>query len=706
MKKVKSLSVLLIVIVLCFSFLSSFSVSAQSYTRVDIPGATTEVRLARESYSAQKTISAETLGLSEKLNVISDICTTSDGKILVVTEKDSRVVRINPDYTLDKEIFVTDEEGNTVKFDGAKGIYGDDEGNIYISDTLNARVLITDADGKIQKILTLPDEKFIPDDFIFQPTTIKKDSQGYMYIGSIGCYYGVLMYAPTGECLGFYGANTVAATALDTLGSLWEKLTSNDTKKSRSAKKLPYSFSDFDFNREDYMVTSTGRTSKLVSTGTGQIKMITHNGSNILYKRQLNGEFASSTTVNFLETIRGSYREAQNLISIAVDNDDYIYALDAINGTVYKYDSECNLMTVFGGGIKVGNQVGIFKNPVAIDLAGEDVLVADAELASITVFQPTEYGRLLVKAQSLYLIGDYEVAADAWQEVLEMDKNCQLAYRGIAMAEYSRGNYDEAIEAAKIASDSSIYDLAYQKKVSIFVNKNFVWITLILVLVIALVVYGIIKLKKNKRELITNKKVKLLLQFPFHPYATFEEIKYKKLGSVKIAIVITALFYVSSVLNVTSVGFLYSTTLLKNYNALFTLAASIGIILLWSVCNWLVCSIFSGKGTFSEVYVATTYSLVPMVIFNFVKVILTHFVPLSAAGIIAGLGTAIVIFTFFLLSISMIITHEYDFFKFLLTGIVAIFFMILIVFVIFMIAILATQFVSFIDSIFTEIAYR
>ena len=154
MKKVKSLSVLLIVIVLCFSFLSSFSVSAQSYTRVDIPGATTEVRLARESYSAQKTISAETLGLSEKLNVISDICTTSDGKILVVTEKDSRVVRINPDYTLDKEIFVTDEEGNTVKFDGAKGIYGDDEGNIYISDTLNARVLITDADGKIQKIFS------------------------------------------------------------------------------------------------------------------------------------------------------------------------------------------------------------------------------------------------------------------------------------------------------------------------------------------------------------------------------------------------------------------------------------------------------------------------------------------------------------------------------------------------------------------------
>lgn len=706
MKKIKSLLALLIVIVLCFSFLSSFSVSAQSYTRVDVPGATTEVRLARESYSVHKTISAETLGLSEKLNEISDICTTNDGKTLIITEKGSRVVRINPDYTLDKEIIVTDEEGNPIKFEGAKGIYGDKDGNIYISDTSHARVLITDPDGKLQRILGLPDSKFIPNDFVYQPTTIKKDSQGYMYIASLGCYYGVLMFSPTEEYLGFYGSNTVPASALDTLSSLWEKLTSNDTKKSRSAKKLPFSFSDIDFNNEDYMVTSTGRTAKLNSNSAGQIKMITHNGSNILYKRQLNGEFSSSTEVNFLETSRGSYREAQNLISVAVDDDDYIYGLDSTNCTIYKYDSECNLITAFGGGIRVGEQLGAFRTPVAIDLAGEDVLVADAELASVTVFKPTEYGKLLVKAQSLYLTGDYEVSAEVWQQVLDMDKNCQLAYRGIAMAQYSRGEYDAAIESAKIANDNSIYDLAYQKKLSIFVNENFVWIVAILVVVIGLIVFGIVKLKKKNLQLINNKKVKLLFQFPFHPFATFEEIKYKKLGSVKIAMVITALYYVSSVLNVTSVGFLYTNTLLKNYNALFTLAASIGVILLWSVCNWLVCSIFSGKGTFSEVYVATTYSLLPMIVFNFIKVILTHFVPLSAAGIIAGLGTVVLIFTFFLLSISMIITHEFDFFKFLLTGLVTIFFMILVVFVIFMIAILATQFISFVESIYTEIAYR
>lgn len=705
MKKIKSLLALLIVIVLCFSFLSSFSVSAQSYTRVDVPGSTTELRVARECYSAELNISANTLGLSEKLEEISDICTLHNGKTLIITSKGSRLIRINADYTLDKEIFVTDKEGNPVYFEGAKSVYGDKKGKIYISDTLNAQILVTDSEGVLQKTLKVPDSELIPKDFVYQPTTVKKDSQGYMYVASIGCYYGVLMYAPTGEFLGFYASNTVKANALDTLASLWDKLTSNDVKKSQSTKKLPYSFSDFDFNKEDYMVTSTGRTSSAY-VESGQIKVITHNGANILYKRELNGEFSSSSSFNFLEKTRAANLVSQDIVSIAMSEDDYIFALDNVSGTIYKYDSECNIISAFGGGIGIGDQLGIFENPVAIDLAGDNVLVADSKLGSVTVFKPTEYGKLIAKAQTLYLTGDYEVSSKAWKEVLKLDRNCQLAYRGIAMAEYSQGDYDAAIEAAKIANDNSIYDMAYQKKLSIFINDNFLWITLIFVVVVGAIVFVVIKLKKKNVQLIKNRKVKLLFEAPFHPFATFEEIKHKKQGSVKIAMVITALFYVASVLNVTSVGFLYTSTLLKNYNALFTLAGSVGLILLWSICNWLVCSIFEGKGNFSEVYVATTYSMLPLIIFNFIKVILTHFVPLSTAGLIGGLGTVMLIFTFFLLSISMVIMHEFDFFKFLLTGLVTIFFMILVVFVIFMIAILASQFLSFISTVYTEIAYR
>lgn len=90
----------------------------------------------------------------------------------------------------------------------------------------------------------------------------------------------------------------------------------------------------------------------------------------------------------------------------------------------------------------------------------------------------------------------------------------------------------------------------------------------------------------------------------------------------------------------------------------------------------------------------------------FIRVVLTNFIPLSGAGVITGIETILLIYTFFLLSVAMIKVHEYDFFKFLLTGIVTLFFMILIVFIIFMCAILLMQFGSFIVSIYEEVVYR
>ena len=113
-----------------------------------------------------------------------------------------------------------------------------------------------------------------------------------------------------------------------------------------------------------------------------------------------------------------------------------------------------------------------------------------------------------------------------------------------------------------------------------------------------------------------------------------------------------------------------------------------------------------GIGRFKEIYVATSYALVPMIVYSFVEVLLSNFLPLSMSGILSGLGTAILLYTFFLLSVAMIIVHEYDFFKFLWTGIVTIAMMVLVVFVLFMCAIMLKQCGSFFYSVYEEILYR
>lgn len=699
------ISTLLIVVLIIGTSLTA-SAASDSYSRVDVPGSETELRLSREMYSATNYITATSLGVSEKLDGITDIFSDKSGNILLLCGDKSRIVSINRDYTLDKEIVVTDESGEVVNYKGAMGIYKDDKGDIYISDTQNSRIIVTDSNGKVKNILATPESSLIPDDFLYQPVNVIKDKKGYTYILSLGCYYGALLYSPEDEFLGFYGASTVEANALDTLAYFWDKLTSNDVKKSNSTKKLPYSFADFCFDSEGYMITCTGSTSKN-NYGTGQIRKISHNGSEIMYKRTLTGTSVDASTVNFLENERDDdYYAAQDLVAVATSEDDYIYALDRTNGIVYIFDYECNLLSAFGGGYGSGTQIGTFVTPVSLSISRDDVLVADAGNGSITVFKATEYGKLLRNAQTLYLNDDYDKAAEVWEKVLDLNRNCQLAYRGLAMVYYNQGDYKAALDAAKIAVDYSVYDMAWKQIVSQFLTDNFVWISVLFLIVVATVIYLIVYFKKKNKHLITNQKLLLMMKTPFHPFETFDDLKYKKLGSMKIAIIITVLFYVSSVLNVISAGFLYQNTLLRNYNALFTLASTAGLVVLWSVCNWLVCSMFDGKGYFSEVFISTTYTLVPLTLFYFLKAVLSNFLPLSTTGLISGIETAIVIYTLFMLCIAMLKVHEYDFFKFLLTTIVVIFFMILVVFIILMGAILVKQLWTFLVSVYEEVVYR
>lgn len=682
-----------------------------AYTRVDLYDGTNALHLSREMYHAIKYIDANSLGLDESLEGISDIFCPGDGKTYVISEVYPKIIVLDADYKLLKQITVRDTDGSEISIEGAKGVFCDKDGTLYIADTKNFRVIVTDNNGNVIKMMNKPESELIPEDFLYQPTKLAKDSNDYLYILSLGSYYGALMYNPKGEFVGFYGSNTVEANALDTLQYLWEKLTSNETKKRASVKTLPYSFVDFDFDFEDYLVTCTGQTDTK-KNGQGQIRKISYNGTNILFKRTVYGDYASSQDVNYLEDKlllkeeRTGNSVSQNMVSIAVDDDNFIYALDQVNGYIYVYDNESNLLNAFGGGYKQGTQLGTFSNPSVIELNGDNILVADTVNNSITIFSVTEYGKLLKMAQTQYLRGNYDDAEPLWNQVLTYDADNQLAYRGLAMVYYNKGEYKKAMEFAKNAADYSVYDLAHQEVFKKNLADNFVWILLMLFIVIGLIAFAVFKIKKNNIVLLKNPNVKVAFKVMIHPFDSFNDIKYKKMGSMVIVSVVTVLLYISFFLRDVASGFLYSTVDMRNYNSIYTIFKTIGLLVLWCICNWLVCSLASGKGTLKEVFVATSYSLIPLIIYNFIRVIFANFLPLSASGLVSGVDIAIWILTGFLLIVGMMVVHEYDFFKFAWTAVVTFLLMLLVVFLIFVCALMLKQTWVFLKSIYTEMGYR
>ncbi|MDD4165385.1 MAG: YIP1 family protein, partial [Eubacteriales bacterium] len=417
----------------------------------------------------------------------------------------------------------------------------------------------------------------------------------------------------------------------------------------------------------------------------------------------------NSDSVNFLESevIKVETKPLpQNIVSLDVNKQGYIFALDKTVGLVYVYDSECNLISAFGGGIGYGVNLGQFTAAEALAVNDNNVLVIDSTKMSVTVFTLTDYGNLLQKAQSMYLKGDYYSAKPYWEEILKTDRGNQLAYRGLAVASQSVEDYTSALEYAKNGLDYQTYDAVWQTMVTGFLGRNFAWLlTAVLLSVLGIVLLGV-KIKKRRKVLIQNPRIKVLTAVPFHPFTAFDDIKYKNQGSVKIAFIITIIFFLASVLQATATGFVFSRTDVRNYNVLVTIVQTVGIVALWTVGNWLVSSLFSGIGKLREIFIVTAYSLLPIICCIFIQVVLSHFLPLSGMPFFETLRIVALIYTFFLLCIGIMRVHEFNFFKFLGTGFVTLFSMIIVVFIMFMVVILLQQFWNFIYSIIMEIVYR
>lgn len=698
-------SVLLAVILLSVQVFAATPMEA--YTHQTSVNGERKVVYSRDIYDVKEQITGSSLGL-KGLTGLTDIYCAKDGMIYVLCGDDSRLLVLNKNYELKEEIVLRAENGKEINYDGAQGIFIDDDGTIYVADTLNSRVLLLDSDGVMVEELTTPVADVIPQDFFFQPTKVIRDKEGYTYVLSMGCYNGILLYSDEYEFLGFYGASEVESSILDTLSYLWELLTSNDEKKAKQTKTLPYTAIDIAMDEEGFIYTCTG-TGNNTEVGEGQIRRISPGGSNVLRKRELDGTASSSSSYNFFEeelTERLGVPRGQQVQAIDVSASQNMYLLDATYGKVYMYDQDLTLLTVFGGGNGTASTLGTFGAATTLAVNGNDVLVADAKNNSITVFELTEFGTIFLQASELFYESKYVEAKPYWEKIVAQDANNVLAYTGLARACYAENDMEGALKYSKMSLDYVTYDQVHQERISAFITNHFALLFALVIFLIAGIVILLIKIRKRKTPMIANEKLRCFVSSLFHPFQAFYDVKYKKQGSLKIAVSVTVGFILSEILKDTCCGFLFHTSDAQSYNVLFTLAKTGGLLVVWTIINWATCTIMNGKGRLKEIYIVSSYAMTPMVIYNVLYLLLSHVMYLDGVDALTSIQIVVLAYVFFILCIGLMTIHEYDFPKFMLTSIVTVLFMILIVFIAFTLVILLQQFWNFLYSIFMEVMYR
>ena len=192
----------------------------------------------------------------------------------------------------------------------------------------------------------------------------------------------------------------------------------------------------------------------------------------------------------------------------------------------------------------------------------------------------------------------------------------------------------------------------------------------------------------------------------FHPVEGFEDLRWKKQGSIRISAVIVFFLFVAMVADRQLTGFQFNGNYVKIFNVVPLIVQSVVYYITWCIGNWSICTLLEGEGTFRKICIYSAYSLVPYIVCTLIRVLLSNFLVQEEAIWIAalyylGLGWSIV-----LMIQAMRACHQYSFGKTLISMLLTVAAMLLILFLAILLLSLFQQVYVFGYSIYTEIAYR
>ncbi len=393
-------------------------------------------------------------------DVFPCILDESGEKALCVTEASGRMILLNEqmqllDMAQNNCVTIVDRNGCVLEqiisaegerfaqMQGVKGVAKNSAGQLCIGDSQDTLV-VTDVEGNFLRRVVNPDNDVLESGFELTPLKVSVDYAGRVYCIARNMFEGIMVFETNGDFTGFFGTIKVQ---LDLWQKFWRRLA---TKEERSKQQLfiPTEFTGIDIDDEGFVYASNKS-----STGTQSVRRLNPRGEDVIRNADmLIGD------LNFEGD--GVYAGPSQFVDVVYREKGIYSLLDSRRGRIFTYDHEGNLLYIFGG---LGTQTGTFQTPVALEYAGDRLLVLDARQNALIIFGETEYGRLINEAVGLRYDGDESDAIALWNEVLRLDENNELANVGIGKAYLAAGDNEKAMEYLKRGMSRSYYSVAFKR---------------------------------------------------------------------------------------------------------------------------------------------------------------------------------------------------------------------------------------------------
>lgn len=574
-------------------------------------------------YISQKPLSGEDFG-EIGLKGPTDIFVSKDKNVYILDAGNNRIVVLDSELEFENQIRLKDSSGSEIEFKEALGIYVDQNKRIYVADKGAKAVYISERDGNVISVIGPPPEDKVEEGFNYTPSKVIADSAGIVYVISANTYSGALQYDQNQEFLGFYGSERVAVTAQLLWDVFWKNLL-NETQSEGIMRSVPTSIINLDIDESNFVYTLRGGT----GAGVGQIRKLNSMGTNILLDE--NGRQATFGDIETWFDSQSNLTITTVFNDLVIDNKGFISALDSTRNRIFQYDQNSNLLYTFGG---TGNQYGTFRAPVAIESLDDKILVLDGILNSLNVFTPTIFGSNVREAIKLYNDGLYEDASGHWEEILKRDSNYEPANVGMAKIHERAGDLELAMQYYRKGNFRKGYSEAFSVRRDDFVRRNFVlFLVGSFILMIGIVLF--VRYKERNRKSEYDLKISTA-RYPWHcilhPFKAYYDLKLEKKGSMVIADLILLAFFVVSIISTQLTGFHFNQNKTDQFNIFITLSMTIGVFVIWVICNWAISTLADGEGKLKEIWIFTAYALLPYVISLILLTILSNMLTLEESS--------------------------------------------------------------------------
>jgi len=619
----------------------------------------------------------------ERLRAPEDLKITDDGLIYIADTGNKRIIVSNLDGELQQIIgegILHTPRGLFVKADGT--LYVADAG----TDDIAGSIVVFNKDGKEINRYGKPDSPLYGSRS-FKPTKISVSDGGTMYITSDGNTNGIIQITPTegGQFLGYFGTNASVVS----FSQIFNRFVYGDNTAGLSI--APTSISNLTIDSKGLIYTLT------TSYDTDQpVKKLNIAGLSML-----------KTDV-----------PAYDAISVAVGQYENIYVATT-TGRVFEYNKEGSLLFVFGGRDYNEYRVGLFNTISAIDVDNSDrVFILDQANSEIQVFQQTEFTSLVHESLVLYQKGLYTQSKEPLKQIIMMNSLFDYANLAMGQATYQEGNYDEALSYYRLAKEKDGYSDAFWEVRNVWLRDNIVTAILIILAIIVLfkgisfcdrkwkILSPVRNATQNVRDTMFYKRLVFGKTFMRHPIDASYEVKRQGMQSYLVASILVVIFIIINIISKYFSGFLVKSVRDGYYDILSDIISVVGVLIIVSVVTYLICAINDGEGTLKNILCSYVYAISPYFILQPILFIAGNVVTknemfiIEFGNIIMFVWIALLIFT----SIKEVNNYSMkETIKVIALTIFAIFVFAVMAFVMY---VLIAQAWDFITSIYGEVVYR